>query len=292
MNMQRLSLFEYIPGKCIIEEHGLIRSISKEQLGKNFREKVYQRTEYVLLEALYRLPYLTKKNMERFADHRLKDKRYAGYENTIKQLEKDGCLRRFVYDDTRLYRLHEGAREYFREKLDSASLHKIDIPSAEDTPSILESASLAQWHLSVMVGGGIKKAYFHETINIRKTKIKIPSYLEVEQGTIRYKVLSFSVPKAPTNMEPFINSIIKVKEALYKWELSLKREIFLIVLVCSNTQVMVNMSDILENLNTTKKQQIYFVADQNTAFSKGLDLLYLTSREDEKLVLKTISVKK
>lgn len=291
MNEKRVSPYEYIPGYTMEEEYVKIGSISKEQLEKYFKEKVYQRTEYALLESLYRLPYLTKKNMERFVDYRLKDRKYAGYDNVLKQLEKDGCLRRFVYDGIRFYRLHEGARAYFEERLDSKGLHKIHIPSEYDTPAVLECSALAQWHLSVILGGNIRKSYFGEEISIRKKKLQVPSYLEVEKGKLRYRVLSFSVPKAGFRMETFMNNITQVKEALYKWELSLRREIFLIVLVCSNTQEMLQLANILENLPTTSKLQVYFVAEQNTAFSKGLDLLYVATKEGENLILKTISMK-
>lgn len=291
MNKQRVSPFEYIPGISLEEEHAKNVSITEEQLEKYFKEKVYQRTEYALLESLYRLPYLTKKNMERFVDYRLKDRKYTGYDNVLKQLEQDGCLRRFVYDDVRFYRLQDGAREYFEKKLDPNGLHKIHIPSEHDTPAVLERAALAQWHLSVMLGGNVRKAYFGEEVSIRKKKIQIPSYQEVEKGSVRYRILSFSVPKVGMKMESFMDNIIKVKEALYKWELSLKREIFLIVLVCSNTQEMLLLANIFENLPVTAKLQVYFVAEQNTAFSKGIDLLYTATKEGEKLVLKTISVK-
>ena len=156
---------------------------------------------------------------------------------------------------------------------------------------MLESASLAQWHLSVMIGGGTKKAYFGENVILRKTKLHIPSYLEIEKGSIRYRLLSFAVPKVGLHMDAFIEHIIRVKEALYKWELSLKREIFLVVLVCSNTYDMHQLASIIEGLSSTRNLQVYFVADPNTAFSKGIDLLYIAEKEGNDLVLKTISVK-
>ena len=291
MKMNNLSPFDYIPDIALTEEYRQIKSISKEQLEKHFRENIYQRTEYVLLESLYRLPYLTKKNMERFADYRLKGKRYAGYENVIKKLIQDGCLRRFSYGDMHLYRLHDGARDYYKEKLDPREIHAIHIPPESDFPSVLESASLAQWHLSVMLGSGIKKAYFEEEIRIRKSKVYIPSYLEVENGSIRYKVLSFSVPKVDLHMEPFMESIKKVKEALYKWELSLKREIFLIVIVCANTDEIKQLGRLFANMKDTQKLHLYYVADQNTVFSKGLDLLYTADIENGNQVLKTLRLK-
>ena len=291
MSKEKLSIYDYIPDVLLEEEYTKMGSISKEQLTKFFKDRVYQSTEYALLESLYRLPYLTKKNMERFADFRLKDKKYAGYDNTIKQLEKDGCLRRFVYDDVRLYRLHDGARAYFAEKLDAQGIHKIEIPSEHEAAAVLESASLAQWHLSVMIGGGTKKAYFGENVILRKAKLHIPSYLEIEKGSMRYRLLSFAVPKVGLHMDAFIEHIIKVKEALYKWELSLKREIFLVVLVCSNTYDMHQLASIIEGLSSTRNLQVYFVADPNTAFSKGIDLLYIAEKDGNDLVLKTISVK-
>ena len=291
MNKEKLSIYDYMPDVILEEESTKTESISKEQLAKFFKERVYQSTEYALLESLYRLPYLTKKNMERFADYRLKDKRYAGYDNTIRQLEKDGCLRRFVYDDVRLYRLHDEARAYFAEKLDAKDIHKIEIPSEHNAAAVLESASLAQWHLSVMLGGGTKKAYFGEEIILRKSKLLIPSYLEVEKEAIKYRLLSFAVPKVSLHMETFLGYIIKVKEALYKWELSFKRELFLLVLVCSDTDDMLQLATIIEGLNATHNLQVYFVADPNTAFSKGIDLLYVTEKQGNDLVLKTIRIK-
>lgn len=291
MNKDKLSIYDYNPNALLEEEYSAIKSISKEQMAKFFKDQRYQRTEYALLESLYRLPYLTKKNMERFADFRLKDKKYAGYDNTIKELEKDGCLRRFSYDGMRLYRLQDGAREYFDEKLDPKGLHQLEIPSEHDAASVLESASLAQWHLSVMLGGGTQKAYFGESFSIRKTKIHVPSYLELENGSYKYRVLSFSVPKVNLHMEGFMDSIIKVKELLHKREFSLKREIFLIVLVCSSTFDMLQLSGILEGLKETRNLQVYFVADTNTVFTKGLDLLYTVEQEEGKPVLKTIHVK-
>ena len=291
METQRISPFEYIRGAMLMEETNSGISISKDQLELKFKDRTYQKTEHALLESLYRLPYLTKKSMERFADYRLKDKKYAGYDNIIKQLEKDGCLRRFNYQDSRFYRLSDGAMAYFTEKLASKGQHKMHIPSEHDVAAVLECASLAQWHLSVLLGGNIKKSCFATEVNIRKTKLQVPSYLEIEKGSMRYRVLSFSVPKVGLQMETFLDSIIKVKEALYKWELSFKREIFLVVLVCSSTHEMLQLAHILESLKATSKLQVYFVAEPNTAFSKGLDLLYLAEKEDEKLVLKTISVK-
>ena len=291
METQRISPFEYVPGAVLAEESSSGSGITKEQLEKYFKDRLYQKTEYALLESLYRLPYLTKKNMERFADYRLQDKKYAGYDNIIKQLEKDGCLRRFVYQDNRFYRLSDEATAYFVEKLDPKGNHKMQIPSEHDVSHVLECAALAQWHLSVLLGGDVKTSCFEEEVTIRKTKLQVPSYLVIEKGSMRYRVLSFSVPKVGLQMENFLDSIIKVKEALYKWELSLKREIFLVVLVCSSTHEMLQLSHILESLKATSKLQVYFVAEPNTAFSKGLDLLYIAEKEDENLVLKTISVK-
>ena len=290
--MENLSPFDYIPGIVLTEEYCHIKSISKEQLEKYFKERIYQRTEYVLLESLYRLPYLTRKNMERFADYRLKDKKYAGYENIMRQLIKDGCLRRFAYGEVHFYRLHDGARAYYKDKLDPRGIHEIQISPAYDIPAVLESASLAQWHISVMIGDGIKKSYFGEDICLRKNKICIPSYLEVEKGSIRYKVLSFCVPKIDLHMESFLESILKVKEALYKWELSLKRDIFIIVLVCANTSEMKQLAVLFENMKATQNLPMYYVSEPNTIFSKGLTLLYSVATEDGKQVLRTISIKK
>ena len=291
MNSDKLSIYDYLPDVLLEEEYAKTESISEEQLAKFFKERIYQSTEYALLESLYRLPYLTKKNMERFDDYRLKDKKYAGYDNTIRQLEKDGCLRRFVYDDVRLYRLHDGARAYLKEKLDAKEIHKIDIPSEHDAAAVLESASLAQWHLSVMLGGGTKKSYFGEEVILRKSRLKVPSYLEIEKGSIKYRVLSFAVPKVGVHMETFLEQIINVKESLCKKELSFKREIFLVVLVCSSTYDMLQLASIIEGLSSMKKLPVYFVADPNTAFSKGIDLLYVAEKDGNDQVLNTISVR-
>ena len=85
MSKEKLSIYDYIPDVLLEEEYTKMGSISKEQLTKFFKDRVYQSTEYALLESLYRLPYLTKKNMERFADYRLQDKKYAGYDNSRRQ---------------------------------------------------------------------------------------------------------------------------------------------------------------------------------------------------------------
>jgi len=63
------------------------------------------------------------------------------------------------------------------------------------------------------------------------------------------------------------------------------------VLVCSNTYDMHQLASIIEGLSSTRNLQVYFVADSNTAFSKGIDLLYIAEKEGNDLVLKTISVK-
>lgn len=291
MENQKISPYEYVPGTALLEEHQGITGISADKLDRLFKDRIYQKVEYALLESLYRFPYLTKKCMERFADYQLKDKKYAGYDNVIKQLEKDGCLRRFVYDDTRIYRLNDGAREYFYNRLDPKGSHKIHVVPETNAAQVLESAALAQWHLSALFGGDVRKSYFGEEVVIRKKMLRIPSYLEIEKNAMRFRVLSYSVPKAELEMEGFLDNIIKLKEAMFRWELSLRRELFLVVLVCSSTHEMLQLAHILESLKATQKLQVYFVAESNTSFTKGLDLLYLAEREEDKLVLKTISVK-
>ena len=292
MDTYKLSPYEYIPGSLLCAESlPSTEHISKEQVCKFFKDEVYLKIEFSLLESLYRFPYLTKKNMERYTNAKLKDRQHAGYDHFIRQLMTDGCLRRFSYNGTRLYCLSDGARAYFQDKLDPKNLHRIHIPSEENPVAVLECAALAQWHLSVMQGGDIRRSRFHEQVTIRRQDVFLPSFLEVQKNNIRYRVLSLSIPKESIHMEPFIDQILQIKTFLSRWGFSLQMEIFLIVLVCESTHEMSKMAQILEKLQTTKALSFYFVCESNTIFSKGLDLLYTAKRKDGEMVLETISVK-
>lgn len=292
---KRISPYEYVPGIAMVKdvEEGT-KQITTETLRRQFRDGVYGRCEYALMESLYRYPYLNRKNMELFTDERLKDRKYNGYENMIKQLWKEGCLNRYSYDTTKLYALTEPAREYMKEKLDPGNLHQIKWSEPGNAAEMLECAALAQWHLSLMRGGNVKKNHFMEDVVVKKKSLFIPSYLEIDGLKYHYKVLSFAVPKTKDSLESFLDNVFMASEALRGGSGLLKsfqKEIFLLVLVCSDTEEMELMTKILNGLTQTAELQFYFVQENNTLFSKGLDLLYESRQEEGSTVLETISVK-
>jgi len=264
-------------------------NMGNADLHKLFRDKVYGKVEFLLLEALSRYHYLNKYNLARYIDSKLQEKKWADYSHVIKKLLSDNVIYRVDYGESVFYAIHEYARAYIEKKW-KKNVSKYRIPLQETPEAVLECASLAQWHLSLTKVSNIKKNCFYQKIMFGKVTMEIPSYAELTIGRYDYRVISASFPKGDTNITDFFEWLKKLWEVL--GNTTRKNQITLTVLSVTSLKQISVIEEMLNHMEGAQGRMVYYVLEVNTAVFSGLSSLYYYDYSaDGENALQTISLK-
>lgn len=271
--------------KTLLEKVSLAPDCDKQMLAKLFKDRIYGKVEYMLLETLYLFPVLNKHAIKRAMDHKLKERSWKDYSRLMEKVIGDGCIYKWSYGNTFLYELAPQAREYMEGRL------KLSVTEPSRYPyKLLEQASLAQWHVSLLCDVDCRKSAFSRPYAIGGLMEPVTSYVEIKKGKYCYKIISIAFPKVEEEMKDFLNLMEHTLE-LRRFMQQRKGTIMLLVICASTLQDIENAALFLGGREETKGKRLYFVLDANTATSTGLEKLYYLDTQDGKKILNTISIK-
>ena len=165
-----------------------------------------------------------------------------------------------------LYALSEKTREWWRKK----TKENVIILPDHEPGDILECASLAQWHIA-LISPGAEKSCFMEMQKASKSKIFIPSYVEMQKGEYLYTVMSFPIPKTEIRIEAFLERIYSRTAEVKRHRR--KKQIFLTVLVGCRLAEFEKISCYLKHF-WEPSSTFYFALDQNTVYSSGFLFIF------------------
>lgn len=280
--------YEIIEGMALKKVDPAARlTLKKEDIKKFFKDKVYTKAHDVVIQALYFYPYLTKYNISRYADHKLKDQKWNDYSNLLKKMWQDGVVERLQYGKLNLYRLSDGARQFGLDKFKNLKGRDFIFPN-ESVAAVLESASLAQWHISLICGESVTRAHFYENIYLGEMPIYMPSYAEFKKNGYKYHVSSFCLPKEENNLEDFLLEIKALNRALRSGVKASRKEIYINVIVCTTLAQIEYTAAAMRAMKDMKELAFYFVLDENTVLTKGLEFLYWYTVDEEDSKIKTV----
>ena len=267
-----------------------VLNIATEDIHKFFSDKTYGRVEKEIIRALFTFHYATKNTLKKYLDKRLNEFKRNNYDSIINQLQEDGVVERLKYDTINLYTLSATGREYILSQPKEVGKRKIEEPR-KDIPGILECASLAQWHISLLCGDDkITGSHFMEIMQYGNYSVSTSSHVELWKNKFHYTIHSFSIPKTKDNLEDFLLSLAAHRHALSgsKPKKGYIKDIRLFVLVAENHEQIEHMAKILKARDELKGVEYYFVLDAYTNETKGLDLLHLYSKDRKEGHLKTL----
>ncbi len=281
----------------LIEGENLIKAvpdrllnISIEDINKFFSDKTYGRVEKELIRALFTFHYATKNTLKRYLDKRLGEFKRNNYDSIINQLQEDSILIRYKYGNLDLYSLSAIGREYILSQPKEIGKRRVEEPVTE-IASVLECASLAQWHISLLCGEDkITSSHFMEIMQYGNYSVSTHSHVELWKNKFHYTIHSFAIPKSKDHLEAFLLSLAAHRHALSgnKPKKGYIKDIRLYVLVAENHEQIEHMAKILKARDELKGAEYYFVLDAYTNETKGLDLLHLYSKDRKEGHLRTL----
>lgn len=286
------AFYSYQPDLEIVSKrNGTPIYITSEQINKFFKDKTYRQAEDIIIQSLFYHHYLTKVNIARFTNRKLNATNKADfYGNILKQLYKDGCIDILTYGNVTLYTLTAPAREYAVMKYKNTRNRQFT-PPAHDAVSILECASLAQWHISMFCGERIRRSYFYEKAHIGNLPIQFPSYAEFLKGDYTYHVISSIIPKNMKTTETFFQNMQTISHA-FRNNLKLgKKHVFLNILIVPDLDSIKKVAAFLQSNDATKDMTFYFTLEEQTHLTTGLKLLYTYENTGKDIMIATIKFK-
>ena len=275
----------------LVNSRGKIpNSISKEQIHKFFRDRTYRMAEDTIIQSLFFHHYLTKRNIQRFADLKLRERRLNDYSNVIKRMWMDGTIERFQYGMLFLYTLSEEVYEYARDKYGNLKRRFFYRPQAHNASKILECASLAQFHISILCGEEVRRARFYENILQGESTVFVPSYLEFKKNGYIYHVASYILPKDKNSLEDFFDTIKTRINSLRGKIRHGKNDIFLQIILTPDIQSIKNTAKIISTMKEIKETAFYFAIEEQTIAVEGLRILYCYHENEGELEIETITL--
>lgn len=283
--------FYQLSASCeLVNTRGIIpNDMTTKQVYKFFKDKSYRMTEDCIIQALFFHHFLTKKNIGRFVDAKLKEKKKDDYSNTLKRMWKDGTIERYQYGTVMLYTLPDATYEYALEKYKNLSKREFVRPDIKNTAKVLECASLAQLHISIFCGEKTKRSFFYERAKIGEKKFLLPSYMEFKKEDYVFHTYSTILPKEVAALETFIKEIHTLS-ALLRGKIHFKRnDIFLHIIAVPDLTILKKVAKTLMHMPETKDMAFYFVLEEQTIHTKGLSVLYTYKENGNDIDIDTIT---
>lgn len=251
-----------------------------------FKNGAYGRVEYNIIDALYKYPYMNKKTICRYLDKILnkKNETWDWYYHIMLEMLDDYSLYALRYDDTIFYAIPSYVRNLWAAKKN----YEVFLPD-EDVSSVLEYASLAQWHISLLEGEKLLQNTLYQKRKIAKESLLIPSYVETMKSGYRYRIFSFSLPRGRDDISFFLNQLERLWDIISRSKR--KNQITMTVMVASSLKEIQAMNEIMKSFPAATGRRIYYVLDGNTSEFNGLSCIYYYVEEGEEYRLVSIDLK-
>lgn len=276
--------YYYEPIEEMVSSKHSIQSISAKEIKGKFQSGAYQQIEATIIKALHKYRILNKYVLSRYLTLILKDAGRDNYDSILHTLYEEGVLTKQIYKNITYYELSDAALQY-------ASTKYKEKPYIElDTPTRLEIASTAQWHISLLAAGYRGRDLFYSTSDGIPV---MPSLYSFKKGKLSYKVYSLPIPKTEEHLKAtwkMLEQIAEIK-ADNRSSLHITKQVMVTVLCGSTLTEIENMAKILARLDAFRHMKFYFVLDANTKDSIGLEKLYTLEENREESRLITLSIK-
>ena len=283
MEQELLSPFHFVKQQSITEIENPAEY--EPDLAKLFRDNIYGLQEYLALACLLQFPFVNTRNIVRYIEqHNISVKAPS---KLLKRLWEDGAIRRYKYCQTEFYGLTAASQDYMRRKM-RVKENRMFVKPAERTDSLLECASLAQWHISLLSGGKVLEQKFYEQVMLETEKTFIPSYVVIRQNKYVFHVSSFAIPKTPEGVNSFVDHLLTYKATVSKIARK-KNHVWMTVLSATSTDEVRRMDAILKGRKELHGSKIYYAVEPVTVRAKGIDKIF-SIEEDGRL--STISIKR
>ncbi len=272
-----------IPGESILADYVIKKN--EADLLKLFTSHTYGHIEYLILESLYKFSYLNKLNITRYVSIQLKERSHNSYDNILIRLKKDGFINTVYYADNVFYTLTDPSKQYMNKK--GSFLNQPERKYVKTEPvSILECASLAQYHISLMEKR-IKNASFNQVRKFKASTL-LPSYAEFTNGIYTYHLFGASLPKG--NMGEEFLDYIKDIDSLITKAFSKKNHINLMIFIASSIKEIEGCDAFLHEWEDFYDRNAYYVLESNCKDMCALDCLYYYENDTDEKKLTTIRI--
>lgn len=282
--------YQYKPSTRLVNTRGLVlNGITSQQIDKFFKDRSYRQVEDCIIQSLFFHPYLTKANIVRYVNAKMKGQKREDYSNTLKRMWKDGAIERFQYGAVMLYTLSNEAYDYSKQKYKNVRKREFVRPDIENTDKVLECACLAQFHLSLFTGEKLRRSHFYENSRIGNTTLFLPSYTEFKKQDYIYHVYGTVLPETEHSFDGFFYNIKRVSDILHgKIKYSCK-DIFLYIIIVPDLVTIKTVAGILLELPDTAGMAFYFVLEEQTIHTTGLTLLYSCQKNGNDIEIETLT---
>lgn len=249
--------------------------------------KVLGKVEYVMMEALYKYPFITMDCVRRYVCVVLGvSYEQSFFRHCMERLTQLSIVMTVSYGTATFYTLNAFARKQLKKRLG----FDVVMPDEITVSAVLEYGSLGQWHISVMedTTAAMKTSVLYQVHTFHKRRILVPSFICFKKGALQYRICSFASPRGRTDIAAYLNSI---KDVWQSMSIRRKNTVNLTVITVSSlTEIRALNAVICRFFETFQK--IYYVVDGDCAAYSGMSCLYCFDRdEEEKSVLKVVEVK-
>lgn len=294
---QEVSPYKYISKQDLkAEPYDADEDYCNIDIKEKMATKEYQTIETMILLGLFIFQFLNKRNIVRYVNTKISpEKQHPNYANNLKKLYQDGAITKYVYGTTTLYSLTPASYRYFEERKNRRThspIKDINNPLQSISASkILERASLAQWHISLLCryNKKIEKNIFTSYATIDGIRIFIPSYIEfIDDRKNRKRVLSIPMAKSKSGYKNFAENIEAAAQIFNN--ANRKKHVTMLVVVCASTDEIRKVGELLRRSEKLSAVTCLYTLDINTSNFKGLKNLYQYGYTDGNGILEVFSL--
>jgi len=231
-----------------------------------------------IMDCLYKYPVVNKMSILYFLGVEENEKEVRKTSDDLRNLVSMGIVKTYMYGELILYSLADYVRKYYSVKKG----FYVMVPNVLSVSEVLEYASLAQWHISIVRTGNVGLNTLYQEMTIARKKVLLPSYIEIKRG-VRYRIFGLPAPRGSS-----VSVLLDKLSCL--WELSEKSkrkdQHTLTLIVCESYKQMETMHQVLSLFEPAKTRTIYYCLDENFR-ENGLSALHYFQNEK---IVKTIAI--
>lgn len=286
------SIYQYRKGYNLQFEKQEVLFGRKEVFDK-IRENVtigaYSIVDLEIIKALFRFKWLNKKNIERYlngTDIIHSQMKKPNYDSNIKRLRQDGVIATFsrapvfAGEEHRVvvYRLSEGAYDYANAFCGIPKTYNKDPENMTiDTAKAMETLSLNQWYISMLINGEYQKNWYRARFKQKNGIFMIDSAFRLSvkkevYGSKTMMLYAFPMPKIDDGYAKMINKMLALNSFLHSPENKYKCS--LILTTCESTDRIKQAYAALRSFEELDDMDLLFALDNDSVKGTGIDKIY------------------
>ena len=287
-----VSIFQYRKGYNLQYRHQGIIYGKEEVFGtvmENVTSGTYSMIELEIIKCLYKFKWLNKKNIERYLNglnvlpQQLKK---PNYDNNINKLRKDGVLATFFRapmfageeHEVVIYRLSEGAYDYVNAFCNIPKTYTKELENMSiDTARAMETLSLNQWYISMLIDKKYTKTWYRKKLRYKKGVFMLDAACRLSVNKEKYgdktlMLYAFAMPKREDGYVKFINHLLAINAFLQSPENKYKCSVILVT--CESIEKIKQAYAALRTFEELDELDCMFVLDNDSLCGTGIDKVY------------------